>query len=156
MLNKENYRKLKQEITILDSKEILLEVPDSFLRFSPHPYESLGAPYKDKSPFYLRRTVVKRLLIAQERLSCIKPCYRLKIFDGFRPLDVQLFMIISTLSKINRLLFGVSITEECEYTYKRRYWVIVTFFKYCALSADTLGTELIKNQDFIKYEKYSY
>ncbi len=93
MIYKETYRELKQQIIIKESKEKMCEIPKDFLRFNPHPYQSLGAPYKDKSPFYLRSKVIELLYSAQKQLTLLKANYRLKIFDAYRPLHVQKFMI---------------------------------------------------------------
>ena len=93
MLNKNTYRAIKEKIIIKECYEEMLEIPNSFLRFFPHPYLHVGAPYNDKSPFYLRSGVLERLHVAQKQLSTLKIGYRLKIFDAYRPLEVQKYMI---------------------------------------------------------------
>lgn len=60
---------------------------------SPHPYRVLGAPYGDTEPYALRQTVVTRLLQAQASLGHLHRGYCLQIFDAYRPLAVQAFMI---------------------------------------------------------------
>lgn len=71
----------------------MLPVGDRFVCVSPAPYAALGAPYGDRSPFWLRRDVVRRLAIAQTALQQEHPGWRLLLFDGFRPLAVQRFMV---------------------------------------------------------------
>jgi D-alanyl-D-alanine dipeptidase len=63
-------------------------------RLEPHPYASLGAPYgEDVCPFRLRQGVVARLLLAQALLQEKEPTWRLAIFDAWRPVAVQRFMV---------------------------------------------------------------
>ncbi len=108
MLNKTTYRELKQRVIIDESNQKLKEIPQSFLRFTPHPYQKLGAPYGDKSPFFLRSKVIELLLLAQNRLTQLKPDYRLKIFDAYRPIEVQKFMIESDTQRISQELYKTS------------------------------------------------
>ena len=57
-------------ITIAENGEALVPLPPALLRWDPHPYVALGAPYPATSdPFRLRSSVAERLLIAQERLQ---------------------------------------------------------------------------------------
>ena len=93
MLNQENYREKKSKIVIDDNGEEMVGIPNDYLRFSPHPYQLLGAPYEDKSPFFIRENALKLLSGAQKKLSSVKTGYKLKIFDAYRPLGVQKFMI---------------------------------------------------------------
>jgi D-alanyl-D-alanine dipeptidase len=81
-------------IPIRDGGEPLVPLPPALLRLEPHPYASLGAPYgNDVCPFRLREGVVERLLSAQERLQRQEPSWRLAIFDAWRPVAVQRFMV---------------------------------------------------------------
>lgn len=74
--------------------EPLVELPAELLRIEPHPYQALGAPYGlGGSPFRLRRGVLERLLRAQDRLRGEEPDLRLAIFDAWRPVAVQAFMV---------------------------------------------------------------
>ncbi len=83
-----------QTIAIADCGEPLLPIPaDRFALEIPHPYEKLGAPYGDKSPFYLRAGVLAALITAQEILQQTQPNWRLQIFDAYRPIAVQQFMV---------------------------------------------------------------
>lgn len=81
-------------IPIEDCHEPLLPLPAPLLRIEPHPYRSLGAPYgAGACPFRLRRTVIERLGVAATALATTAPGWRLAIFDAWRPLAVQRFMV---------------------------------------------------------------
>ena len=81
-------------IPIHDNGEPLTDLPPALHRLQPHPYAELGAPYgAGGSPFRLRQSVVERLLIAQADLQRREPSWRLAIFDGWRPVAVQAFMV---------------------------------------------------------------
>lgn len=82
-------------VPIFDCGEPLLELPPQLLRLVPHPYVSLGAPYgAGASPFRLRSGVIERLLRADRalRADSHQPC-RLAVFDAWRPVAVQGFMV---------------------------------------------------------------
>ena len=79
---------------ITDCHEPLLPLPSELLRLEPHPYVSVGAPYgPDADPFRLRSGVVQRLLRAEQALQQRQPELRLAIFDAWRPVAVQAFMV---------------------------------------------------------------
>lgn len=87
-------------LPIADSEEPLVELPASILRIEPHPYQSLGAPYGEgASPFRLRADVVERLLRADQRLGSEAAGLRLAIFDAWRPVAVQRFMVDHTIAE---------------------------------------------------------
>ncbi len=88
-----------QKIPILDCGEPLVEVPLIFPRECPHPYVALGAPYGEHSPFYLRQGVIERLTHAQKQLEQRQGSWRLKIFDAYRPIPVQQFMVQYTFEQ---------------------------------------------------------
>lgn len=81
-------------VPIHECREPLQALPAELLRLEPHPYAQLGAPYgPGASPFRLRTGVIERLLQAQDSLRNIaEPC-RLAIFDAWRPVAVQRFMV---------------------------------------------------------------
>lgn len=88
-------------VPIESGNEPLVELPPSLLRLEPHPYQDLGAPYgKGQSPFALRQGVVERLLEAQNLLQHHQPELRLAVFDGWRPLAVQQYMVEHTLAAL--------------------------------------------------------
>jgi D-alanyl-D-alanine dipeptidase len=81
-------------IPILEAGEPLEPIPADLQRLEPHPYAALGAPYGAAgSPFRLRSAVNGRLLQAQVLLRRERPSWRLAIFDAWRPLAVQAFMV---------------------------------------------------------------
>ncbi len=81
-------------IPIHDCGEPLLPLPPELWRLEPHPYACVGAPYGEgASPFRLRAGVIERLLQAQSRLQHTSPTWRLAIFDAWRPIAVQRFMV---------------------------------------------------------------
>lgn len=86
-------------IPIHDCAEPLVALPEELLRLEPHPYAALGAPYGDgASPFRLRAGVIARLLQAQRWLQEQGQGYRLAVFDAWRPLAVQRFMVAHAIS----------------------------------------------------------
>ena len=83
-------------IPIIDNKEELTLIPSSFKFINPHPYLKLGAPYKNKNFIWvLRKSVVDRLIMANNYLQKISSDYSLIIYDSWRPLEVQSFMFYS-------------------------------------------------------------
>lgn len=91
-----------QRIAIRESNEPLIELPAQFARCTPHPYAKLGAPYTDYSPFALRYGVIQRLEQAQQCLQQLRPGWRLQVFDAYRPVAVQQFMVEYTLAEVLR------------------------------------------------------
>ncbi len=82
------------QIPIFECGEPLIEIPlELFAVESPHPYEKLGAPYGDRSPYYLRQSVIEKLIQAQNYLDILYPNWRIQIFDAYRPIAVQQFMV---------------------------------------------------------------
>ena len=90
-------------IEIVECGEPLIKIPlKDFAVESPHPYEKLGAPYGEHSPNFLRETVVEYLIEAQNCLQLLRPDWRIKIFDAYRPVEVQNFMVSYTFSQALR------------------------------------------------------
>lgn len=89
-------------IAIVDCGEPLvsLETGHLYAFENPHPYLATGAPYGKASPFMLRKTVAEKLAAAQALLAQKKAGWRLKVFDGFRPLDVQAHMVAFTFIEV--------------------------------------------------------
>jgi D-alanyl-D-alanine dipeptidase len=89
-----------QTIPIEDCQEPLIPIPTTEFSFcSPHPYAQLGAPYGDTSPFCLREGVLQRLQTAQNYLQQKHPHWRIQIFDAYRPIAVQQFMVDHTFTE---------------------------------------------------------
>ena len=88
---------------IIDCREPLQSLPAELLRLQPHPYVQAGAPYgPGADPFRLRTGVIERLLAAQQLLQQHQPDLRFAIFDAWRPIAVQRYMV------------AYAIAEECE------------------------------------------
>lgn len=67
---------------------------------SPHPYQKLGATYVERSPYHLRQSVLDSLLQAQVQLQRHYPSWRIQIFDAYRPVAVQQFMVDYTFAEV--------------------------------------------------------
>ena len=90
-----------QSVRIEDCGEALVAIPlNEFSAVTPHPYVELGAPYGQYSPYYLRQSVLQRLLDAQANLQTVRPQWRLQIFDAYRPIPVQQFMVDYTFTQL--------------------------------------------------------
>ncbi len=103
-----------QNIAIAECHEPLVAIPDHLLQISPHPYMSLGAPYGDRSPFFVRQGISERLLKSQNYLQSIHPEYQIAIFDAYRPIPVQKFMVDYSFAQLaqSRGLDLNNLTEE--------------------------------------------
>ncbi|MEO0984769.1 MAG: M15 family metallopeptidase [Cyanobacteria bacterium J06639_14] len=90
-----------QSVVIQDCGEPLVPLPlEQFAVLTPHPYQVLGAPYGDRSPYWLRASVVQALVRAQEHLQAMRPGWRIQIFDAYRPIPVQQFMVDYTAHEL--------------------------------------------------------
>ncbi|WP_016952673.1 M15 family metallopeptidase [Anabaena sp. PCC 7108] len=82
------------QIPIIECGEHLVKIPlELFAVESPHPYEKLGANYGVHSPYYLRESVIQKLIQAQNYLQLLHPHWYIQIFDAYRPVAVQQFMV---------------------------------------------------------------
>ena len=82
-----------QNIPIIDNAEELVIIPNILNFINPHPYYELGAPYRNKKNIWnLRRSVLARLLKANEYLKTNYKNYFFLIYDSWRPLEVQEYM----------------------------------------------------------------
>ncbi len=83
-----------QSIPINECRDSLVAIPATLFIFTqPHPYIALGAPYGNTSPWMLRHRVLDALLQAQKVLNARRSGWRLKLFDAYRPVLVQSFMV---------------------------------------------------------------
>ncbi|NJL82661.1 MAG: D-alanyl-D-alanine dipeptidase [Chloroflexaceae bacterium] len=90
-----------QQIPINECGEPLWPIPpEQFFLELPPPYAKLGADYGGKSPFYLRQGVLSALHLAQVHLQQLHPYWRFKIFDAYRPVAVQQFMVDYTFASL--------------------------------------------------------
>ncbi|MFH7244430.1 MAG: M15 family metallopeptidase [Spirulina sp.] len=88
-------------IPIEDCNEPLLPISAQiFAIVDPHPYQELGAPYGKQSPYRLRASVLTALQEAQNGLQQQQPQWRIQIFDAYRPIAVQAFMVQYTLNQL--------------------------------------------------------
>jgi zinc D-Ala-D-Ala dipeptidase len=90
-----------QHLPIFESGEPLVAIPPGLFHFkSPHPYARLGAPYAQASPFWLRQGVLNSLVQAQTALQKDHPNWQILIFDAYRPVAVQQFMVEHTFAEV--------------------------------------------------------
>jgi D-alanyl-D-alanine dipeptidase len=109
------------QVPIVDCGEPLVEIPlELFAVEFPHPYEKLGAPYGDHSPYFLRQGVVNSLIEAQNYLQILHPNWRVQIFDAYRPVAVQQFMVDYTFVQAMQMK-GLSKAEISE-TQRQAIW----------------------------------
>jgi zinc D-Ala-D-Ala dipeptidase len=110
-----------QQIQIAECGEPLVAIPlEKFAVESPHPYQLLGAPYQGRSPYYLRQGTLDRLLQAQIYLQQTHPQWRIKIFDAYRPIAVQQFMVDYAFSQVLQAE-GLSV-EQLSPTQQQALW----------------------------------
>lgn len=92
-----------QVIPIQDCQEPLVPIPlVQFAAVQPHPYIRLNAPYGPWSPYFLRQGVLAALTLAQSTLQTQYPDWRIQIFDAFRPIPVQRFMVEHTFEQLRQ------------------------------------------------------
>jgi D-alanyl-D-alanine dipeptidase len=90
-----------QTIPIQDCGESLVPIPrKSFKIVNPHPYVKLGANYAGKSPYFLRQSVLNALVTAQNYLQQDYPHWQIQVFDAYRPISVQQFMVDYTFASV--------------------------------------------------------
>ncbi|MGB3201661.1 MAG: M15 family metallopeptidase [Nodosilinea sp.] len=86
-----------QTIPIRDCGEPLVPIAgDRIFLVQPHPYQLLGAPYGQQSPYMVRSGVLSALMQAQDYLQQQCPGWGIQVFDAFRPVAVQRFMVEHT------------------------------------------------------------
>ncbi len=126
-----------QQILIQECGEPLIAIPlDKFSVETPPPYEKLGANYGDKSPYFLRQGVLEALIKAQNYLDTLKKGWKIKVFDAYRPLQVQQFMVDYT--------FDLLLTEKglkldtLSLETKQKIWDEV--YKFWAIPSDNPNT----------------
>lgn len=117
-----------QHVPIEDCGEVLLPIPlEAFSVVSPHPYEVLGAPYAGRSPYFLREGVLRKLVQAQTALQCRHPGWRLQIFDAYRPIAVQQFMVDYTFAQLAEKE-GISIDSMSDEVRSRLHADVLKFW----------------------------
>ncbi len=93
------------DVVIADCGEPLASLKPRFLCLEPHPYARVGAPYGEGGdPYRLRSGVLERLQRAQDQLSAaqdpVAGSLQLAIFDAWRPLQVQAYMVRHTVREL--------------------------------------------------------
>lgn len=87
-----------RQVPIEECDEPLVAIPlELFVVETPHPYLKCGADYQGKSPYYIRQGVLDRLIRAQEYLQELYPGWQIQIFDAYRPVEVQQYMVLILL-----------------------------------------------------------
>jgi D-alanyl-D-alanine dipeptidase len=83
-----------RSIPIIECHDPLVRIPaQAFAFMDPHPYVALGAPYDGALPWMLRQRVLDALFDAKTMLALHRPGWQLKLFDAYRPVPVQAFMV---------------------------------------------------------------
>jgi zinc D-Ala-D-Ala dipeptidase len=83
-----------RQVPIEECGEPLVAIPlELFAIETPHPYLKCGANYNGRSPYYLRQGVLDRVIQAQADLQKLHPDWRIQIFDAYRPVEVQQYMV---------------------------------------------------------------
>jgi D-alanyl-D-alanine dipeptidase len=95
-------RTVRSSIAIHDSGEGLVSLPRTLALSEPHPYVKAGAPYGASSPWRVRTSVAERLARAQTQLDRMRSGCRLFVFDAFRPVAVQAYMIQHECDRLAR------------------------------------------------------
>ncbi|NJL35816.1 MAG: D-alanyl-D-alanine dipeptidase [Leptolyngbyaceae cyanobacterium RM2_2_4] len=122
-----------QRIPILECGEPLIPIPlELFAVEEPHPYAKLSAPYGGRSPYYLRQAVLEGLITAQDHLQQLYPRWRVQIFDAYRPIAVQQFMVDYTFAETARAQ-GFS---PDRLTNEQRQAILEQVYQFWALPSD--------------------
>jgi zinc D-Ala-D-Ala dipeptidase len=122
-----------RQVPIQECGEPLVAIPlRLFAVETPHPYIKCGADYEGKSPYYLRQGVLDRLIQAQDHLQQLHPGWRIQIFDAYRPVEVQEYMVNHTFEQVvaDRQLDLVQLSAtEIEQIFEEVYkiWAIPSF-----------------------------
>jgi len=114
-------------IPIIECGEKLVKIPDAFAFTNPHIYMSLGAPYAELSPFYVRAGVLERLEVSLGYLQKQYPRWRIKIFDAYRPVAVQEFMVKYTkhqLAKAQGIDLSNPVQEQELMKQVYKFWAV--------------------------------
>jgi D-alanyl-D-alanine dipeptidase len=116
-----------QKIPIVECGEPLVPIPiEQFAVESPHPYQKLGAPYGETSPYYLRQSVLAALIAAQDHLQQQHPGWHIQVFDAYRPVAVQQFMVDHTFAEVvesQKLNPDELSDEQCQAIWQQVYQI---------------------------------
>jgi zinc D-Ala-D-Ala dipeptidase len=126
-----------RDVPIQECGEDLVSLPpDEMNRIDPHPYAALGAPYENTSPFMVRTGVLERLRQAQTNLQTHYPDYRLQIFDAYRPVAVQQFMVDWTFQQ----QLAIHQLKASELTPEQHQKILETVYQFWAVPSNNPAT----------------
>lgn len=113
----------RHEIRIEECGEPLVAISADgrFVFADPHPYVSLGAPYGNATPFVVRASVNAALEKAAMLLDEFHPGWKLKIYDAYRPIEVQAFMVDHVADSYCRMVAGILLNEAEDEIRERAY-----------------------------------
>ncbi len=117
------FPKSRHEIRIVECGEPLVPISRDgrFVFSEPHPYSALGAPYGSADPYSVRLSVLAGLQKAAGLLDEFHPGYRLKIYDAFRPVAVQSYMVDHVADEYCRKVSGILLFEAEDEIRERAY-----------------------------------
>lgn len=113
----------RHQVPILECGEKAVPIPvdGRFVFADPHPYVSLGAPYGNAMPFVARSSVVAALEKVAMLLNEFHPGWKLKIYDAYRPIEVQAFMVDHVADSYCRMVTGILLIEAEDEIRERAY-----------------------------------
>ena len=113
----------RHQVPIEDCGERLAAIPTDgrFVFADPHPYVSLGAPYGVATPFVMRTSVIAALEKAAMLLDEFHPGWKFKIYDAYRPIEVQAFMVDHVADAYCRMVAGILLEEAEDDIRERAY-----------------------------------
>lgn len=113
-----------QQIPIQECGEPLVPIPlDKFAFVSPHPYQKVGADYGGRSPYTLRRGVLNALVTAETWLQQHHPGWQIQIFDAYRPVEVQQYMVDYTFATALRSQGLIASPEDKQKIWEQVYQI---------------------------------
>ena len=139
--------KIWNKIPIKENKDRLIDIPNHFKFINPHPYLSLGAPYKDKDFIWkLREGVVNRLLKVNDYLYSKNNGFCLLIYDSWRPIEVQEYMFLRAFKlECQKLNLDIDVSKNNIRSYPlitkkvEKFWAFPYFDEKCPPPHSTGG-----------------
>ncbi|ELS32167.1 MULTISPECIES: M15 family metallopeptidase [Pseudanabaena] len=121
-----------QIIPISECGEQLVAITSDICRIAPHPYMALGAPYGDRSPFFIRQGILEKLQKSQAYLQTLRPNWQIAVFDAYRPIPVQQFMVDYSFTQLAESK-GLSIENL---TKEQKESLMMEVIKFWAIPSD--------------------
>jgi zinc D-Ala-D-Ala dipeptidase len=125
-----------REILIQECGEPLVDLPAEISRIAPHPYAALGAPYGNASPFMVRAGILEKLRQAENSLHTMDAGCRLQIFDAYRPVAVQQFMVDWTFQQ-QLSLHNLKVTDLTPEQHRK---ILETVYQFWAVPSNDPAT----------------